>query len=80
MQKRIKDSGLSQSQSRWSKPDGEFVARARITIKSEELQTRRDGLADADEVDNALRMQAREFGDKIDSLRWVIFPQIVRCA
>lgn len=54
--------------------------RARITIKSEELQTRRDGLADADEVDNALRIQAREFGDKIDSLRWVIFPQIVRCA
>ncbi|OWZ52421.1 hypothetical protein C351_03682 [Cryptococcus neoformans c8] len=43
--------------------------RARITIKSEELQTRRDGLADADEVDNALRIQAREFGDKIDSLR-----------
>lgn len=43
--------------------------RARITMKSEELQMRRDGLANANEVGNALRIQASELGDKIDSLR-----------
>lgn len=69
MQKRIKDSELSQSQRRWNKPDAEFAARARITMKSEELQMRRDGLANANEVGNALRIQASELGVKIDSLR-----------
>ncbi|WVQ89204.1 hypothetical protein IAS59_002951 [Cryptococcus gattii] len=43
--------------------------RARATIKSEELQTRRDSLTNACEVDNALRVQASALEDKIDFLR-----------
>ncbi|KIR37964.1 hypothetical protein I307_06207 [Cryptococcus deuterogattii 99/473] len=69
VQRRIKDSGLSGLRRHWNKPNGGFAVRARTTIKSEELQTRRDNLANADEVDNALRVQASALEDKIDSLR-----------
>lgn len=69
MQRHIKDSGLSGLRRHWNKPNGEFAVHARTTIKSEELQTRRDNLANADEVDNALRVQASALEDKIDSLR-----------
>lgn len=69
MQRRIKDSGLSDLRRHWNKPNGGFAVRARATIKSEELQTRRDSLTNACEVDNALRVQASALEDKIDFLR-----------